>query len=161
MALSQITAKTKITASTLNTVIDAVNSIQTATPQRYVAAFWSSGSSWVRTWNDGFIEQGGKFNPGSSGTMSFHTPFSNTDYKMLMIATQGLRKLVWTPSTTGVQYVQYATFNGASDDSSDNADWYACRILTFHSKRTQFSEKEIAQNERIFYWSNFFGRIPS
>ena len=46
MALSQITAKTKITASTLNGIIDVVNSLQTANPTAYITKTWVSGTSW-------------------------------------------------------------------------------------------------------------------
>ena len=166
MALSTITAKTKITASTLNTVIDAVNSIQTATPKAYITETYVSGTSGYRKWSDGFIEQWGEMDNVSSGitpaNISLHTPFSNTNYyvsppSLSDYQSGSTNEASWCGFGAGCVNTTY--FVAAKLQRKRR--WYACRILTFHSKRTQFSEKEIAQNERIFYWSNFFWRIPS
>lgn len=153
MALSTITAKTKITASTFNAVVNAVNSIQLSNPQAYITETWISGSSWYRKWNDGWIEQGGTYESVNYPTVTFNLAYTNTNY-VFMTACIGFHES--TRTTTTIKFD-----SAAGHDTTVGGYWYACRILTFHSKRTQFSEKEIAQNERIFYWSNFFGRIPS
>ena len=83
MALSQITAKTKITASTLNGIIDVVNSLQTANPTAYITKTWVSGTSWYRKYSDGWIEQGGRLTcPTGGGNVqtTLHQSFTNTNY---------------------------------------------------------------------------------
>nr|DAW76481.1 MAG TPA: tail fiber protein [Caudoviricetes sp.] len=53
------------------------------TPQAYITETWKKGSNWYRKWSDGLIEQGGTFWSNSSyPTMTFNTPFSNTDYSI-------------------------------------------------------------------------------
>lgn len=62
-----------------------VESIQANMPPRssvYVKEVWKSGTEWRRIFSDGWIEQGGILK-GSSGTVSFHKGFSNTDYTFL------------------------------------------------------------------------------
>lgn len=165
MALSTISANTKITAATLNGVINAVNSLQSANPKASITATYTSGTNWYRKWSDGWIEQGGQNDVASGGsTITLHVPFSNTSYTVVSSASRGgavsgsfLEVSSASAFLTGVTF----RTGGTQGDVAGRVIWYACRILTFHSKRTQFSEKEIAQNERIFYWSNFFGRIPS
>lgn len=54
-----------------------------SSPENYVTETWRSGSNWYRKWSDGLIEQGGAFWADSSyPTMTFNTPFSNTDYSI-------------------------------------------------------------------------------
>ena len=54
-----------------------------ATPNAYITETWKDGSNWYRKWSDGLIEQGGAFWADSSyPTMTFNTPFSNTDYSI-------------------------------------------------------------------------------
>lgn len=54
-----------------------------ATPKAYITETWKDGSNWYRKWSDGLIEQGGAFWADSSyPTMTFNTPFSNTDYSI-------------------------------------------------------------------------------
>nr|DAR03973.1 MAG TPA: tail repeat-like protein [Caudoviricetes sp.] len=54
-----------------------------ATPKAYITETWKDGSNWYRKWSDGLIEQGGAFLAGSTyPTMTFNTPFSNTDYSI-------------------------------------------------------------------------------
>lgn len=54
-----------------------------ATPKAYITETWKDGSNWYRKWSDGLIEQGGAFWAGSPyPTMTFNTPFSNTDYSI-------------------------------------------------------------------------------
>lgn len=54
-----------------------------ATPKAYITETWRSGSNWYRKWSDGLIEQGGTLGSGSPyPTMTFNTPFSNTDYSI-------------------------------------------------------------------------------
>lgn len=54
-----------------------------ATPNAYITETWKAGSNWYRKWSDGLIEQGGAFWTDSSyPTMTFNTPFSNTDYSI-------------------------------------------------------------------------------
>lgn len=53
------------------------------TPQAYITETWKNGSNWYRKWSDGLIEQGGTFwSDLSYPTMTFNTPFSNTDYSI-------------------------------------------------------------------------------
>lgn len=79
MALTQITVKTKITASTLNGIIDAVNSLQTATPNVYVTETYASGTTGYRKWSNGFIEQWGQLH-GASYQVTFPIAMSDTSY---------------------------------------------------------------------------------
>mgnify|MGYP003288891301 CR=1 FL=1 len=83
MALSTISANTTITASALNTVIDAVNSIQTNSSQVYITETWNNGKSWYRKWSDGWIEQGG-FR--GTGIVTLHVPFTTTNYNINLTA---------------------------------------------------------------------------
>ena len=54
-----------------------------SSPKNYVTKTWRSGSNWYRKWSDGLIEQGGAFLTDSPyPTMTFNTPFSNTDYSI-------------------------------------------------------------------------------
>ena len=54
-----------------------------ATPKAYITETWKDGSNWYRKWSDGLIEQGGAFLAKSTySTMTFNTPFSNTDYSI-------------------------------------------------------------------------------
>lgn len=54
-----------------------------ATPNAYITETWKDGSNWYRKWSDGLIEQGGAFWADSTyPTMTFNTPFSNTDYSI-------------------------------------------------------------------------------
>lgn len=54
-----------------------------ATPKAYITETWKGGSNWYRKWSDGLIEQGGAFGANSSfPTLTFNTPFSNTDYSI-------------------------------------------------------------------------------
>lgn len=62
-----------------------VENIQANMPPRssvYVKEIWKSGTEWCRIFSDGWIEQGG-IRKGSSGTVSFHKGFSNTDYTFI------------------------------------------------------------------------------
>lgn len=53
------------------------------TPKAYITETWKDGSNWYHKWSDGLIEQGGAFWAGSPyPTMTFNTPFSNTDYSI-------------------------------------------------------------------------------
>ena len=46
---------------------------------------WSSGLSWCRVYNDGFIEQGGELYVTLNGTnVTFHKAFSNTNYNVVL-----------------------------------------------------------------------------
>ena len=56
-----------------------------ASPNAYVTSTYHSGSSWYRKWSDGFIEQGGIIDGGSSKqsnekSVTFNTVFSNKNY---------------------------------------------------------------------------------
>lgn len=54
-----------------------------ATPNAYITETWRDGAQWYRKWSDGLIEQGGKFWTNSAyPTMTFNTPFSNTNYSI-------------------------------------------------------------------------------
>lgn len=54
-----------------------------ATPKAYITKTWKNESNWYRKWSDGLIEQGGAFMADSSyPTMTFNTPFSNTNYSI-------------------------------------------------------------------------------
>lgn len=54
-----------------------------SSPENYVTETWRNGSNWYRKWSDGLIEQGGAFRTDSSySTMTFNTPFSNTNYSI-------------------------------------------------------------------------------
>ena len=141
MALSTITAKTKITASTLNTVINAVNAIQTATPNAYITERWSSGTSWYRKWSDGWIEQGGRLSgtPArffSNKTLTFNKSFTTTNYTLC-----GITELI-DSANVGASVTATLVYNKRSttqliigSGSYDNGNfiqaisWYACRIL--------------------------------
>lgn len=143
MALSTITAKTKITASTLNTVINAVNAIQTATPNAYITERWSSGTSWYRRWSDGWIEQGGmvaytsNISSGKNAdmTLTFNTPFNDTKYTL--VATSN-RSNCYTYEGSPSPYDYQNRFTTATVISFRNvnqsetstgtkgATWYAC-----------------------------------
>lgn len=71
--------------SAVNAVQANVENIQANMPPRssvYVKEIWKSGTEWRRIFSDGWVEQGGILK-GSSGTVSFHKGFSNTDYTFL------------------------------------------------------------------------------
>ena len=54
-----------------------------ATPKAYITETWKNGSNWYRKWSDGLIEQGGVlWVDAPYQTMTFNTPFSNTDYSI-------------------------------------------------------------------------------
>lgn len=165
MALSTISTNTKITAATLNGVINVVNSLQSANPKAYITTTYQSGTNWYRKWSDGWIEQGGTLTKGYNVTVSFNLAYTTVDSINVYASVAnnyGANDYVIRTHNWTVTGFNVSVSNGGGGTRGDTKfAWYACRILTFHSKRTQFSEKEIAQNERIFYWSNFFGRIPS
>ena len=158
MALSTVKQNSKITASTINGVINAVNSIQTATPNAYITATWKSGTSFYRKWSDGFIEQGGEV-AGNVGTVTFAQAFSNTNYAIqaFTMATskteiQHSMLLKTDKKNTGITLYHGASGATANQYANYTHSWYACRIL----KYTIFTNKRrLAQNERIFHWSNF------
>ena len=52
-----------------------VTTLRASNMTRYVTYSYQSGSSWYRTWSDGFIEQHGTC--GNGGTQNFIKPFSN------------------------------------------------------------------------------------
>ena len=57
-----------------------------ATPTAYITEKWSSGANWYRKWSDGWIEQGGQtasIGSTSSGTTTFPTPFTSTNYTIV------------------------------------------------------------------------------
>ena len=57
-------------------------------PVRYVMDAFSDGTSWFRTWSDGWLEQGGVYDTGSyvqsrHTNVSFLLPFANSSYTAL------------------------------------------------------------------------------
>ena len=71
----------------------------------HVVEYWkrSDGQNWYRKWSNGWIEQGGwrtvSANSTSSGTFTFHVPFTTTDYTLILSksdATYGKNGQAWT-----------------------------------------------------------------
>ena len=98
-----------------------------------VVETWHSGTEWYRVWSDGWIEQGGFIDTGSSdngkAVKSFNKPFSNANYTIILAF-----------KTTGDGYSSSfnATYLDASNVSSSSftyythtsigltRSWYAC-----------------------------------
>lgn len=98
-----------------------------------LSASWRSGRSWYRKYADGWIEQGGYYTVShstSSQSRNLHTPFSSSDYTLLISAIGNGR------FNDNVNIVGKATttFNVASgtESSGGNApvgiEWYACGL---------------------------------
>lgn len=136
MALSTISAKTKITASAINNIINAVNAI--TFPESYVTTTYKSGTSWYRVWSNGFIEQGGE-KQGSSNltpaTLTFNKAFPSYCCSLTCMpqgdtVNSNVHSVKYIAITT--TYANILT-TWASSDSAGYTPckfrWYACRIL--------------------------------
>ena len=115
----------------LDTSISSVNSTLSAklskSETKYITATWSSGTSWYRKYSDGWVEQGGSFNPKSTGTLTFNTSFSSTNYIITVNDNEAFRHLkLKSYTTSSVAYTQINVSNGNTIDDSERADWYAC-----------------------------------
>ncbi len=95
----------------------------------YLTASWNSGSNWYRKYSDGWIEQGGTTqNVGSDSTVtvSCHTPFTTTNYNIVVsqkssgTKTDSTGMVLVYPSATSSWYLH----NG--DNVSAPFMWYAC-----------------------------------
>mgnify|MGYP003291657612 CR=1 FL=1 len=87
---------------------------------------WTSGVNWYRKYSDGFIEQGGTVTA-RDNTITFHTPFSNTNYTIIgneimnSPTAEYELSIVKTSSTTCRVYCDSGgSYNGKG------ACWYAC-----------------------------------
>lgn len=90
---------------------------------------WHSGSNWYRKWSDGWIEQGGttqNVGADSTVTVSCHTPFTTTNYNIVVsqksngTKTDSTGMVLVYPSATSSWYLH----NG--DNVSAPFMWYAC-----------------------------------
>lgn len=95
----------------------------------YLTASWNSGTNWYRKYSDGWIEQGGTTqNVGSDSTVtvSCHTPFTTTNYNIVVsqksngTKTDSTGMVLVYPSDTSSWYLH----NG--DNVSAPFMWYAC-----------------------------------
>lgn len=97
----------------------------------YVVKTWSSGTEWYRKWSDGWIEQGGFVNYGSSWrTVTLLLPFSSVYYTLSGSTHEVDRS--YTGNAFGFVSKDKTTntfLGGIHDDTSINAGsftWYAC-----------------------------------
>jgi hypothetical protein len=94
----------------------------------YVIETWTSGTSWYRKWSDGWIEQGGvsgTFNEASAFSVTFNTPFKDTNYTVMMTIqhSAGVSHAsvnIQSKTTTGVTAYSDSRTNGIC------CAWYAC-----------------------------------
>lgn len=94
-----------------------------------LAASWSDGNSnWYRKYSDGWIEQGGYVAKASApnATVTFHMPFTNTNYFFTSSATPGSTDASGgdghqNRTTTGCTILHTAFYH-----SGAGAYWYAC-----------------------------------
>ena len=84
---------------------------------------WQSGNRWYRKYSNGWIEQGGNWSTANT-TLSFNTPFSNTNYTIVGSENQGddnARAIKFNrnnATTTSIRMVGSANPIGVC--------WYAC-----------------------------------
>lgn len=88
-----------------------------------LVAHWQSGNRWYRKYSNGWIEQGGNWSTANT-TLSFNTPFSNTNYTIVGSENQGddnARAIKFNrnnATTTSIRMVGSANPIGVC--------WYAC-----------------------------------
>lgn len=85
-----------------------------------VVESWSSGRNWYRKWSDGWIEQAGE-QPTLTldTTVTFHTPFTNTNYTVLGTKYDGEGEVRVGRFTT-------TSFGWVSAEDRTAGFWYAC-----------------------------------
>lgn len=99
----------------------------------HVTSTWHNGYNWYRKYSDGFIEQGGRVaslqqDTYQAGTVTLHTPFSNTNYNVQLTQFNNSQQLGENnPNNTQSVYSKATgSFVIASWAWTYGVDWYAC-----------------------------------
>ena len=106
----------------LDVVTDFENIRTTALYQTtpHITETWVNGTSWYRVWSDGYIEQGGLQNTLTiSLPVTFPKPFTNANYTITAVSTQGEGvPRFYNRTTTG--------FTWQPAGASNTGYWHAC-----------------------------------
>lgn len=108
----------------LNTKMDRDGS-NWAAPSAVVVDSYKNGTQWYRIWSDGWVEQGGSQNRGSSATVTLLLPMNSSNYNVHVSCTSGTRRYAYITGRTTTSF----TFNAADDDSDNNDgtfSWSVC-----------------------------------
>ena len=81
-------------------------------------------ASWYNLYSDGWIEQGGKHNRGSSATVNLSFRMSTLDFSLMVFCISGSPRYAYTTSRT----VSSFNFGAADDDTANNDGVYTWRV---------------------------------
>lgn len=95
--------------------------------EAYITQTYHSGSTWYRVWSDGFIEQAGTGNAGSS--VSLPKAFTTTSYFVDCMSTnasniEGTELNLSSRNTSS--FLVYCAFGGTNNFGGQNFLWFAC-----------------------------------
>lgn len=130
-ALTDYAKKTDL--SSYATTSSLSSYIKTSALKSYVTETWKNGRSWYRKYSDGWIEQGGYINSGSTGswrtTVSLHKAYTSASTYNVIVTIDDIDPNGDRTQNCGIGTYSKtsSSFSVAQENSgSPYASWYAC-----------------------------------